>query len=127
MPSNHFNIRLSGLLTARFLLHLRRYSDVSIIDKVHDGGQSSGSESANGSVSSFRAQENTAASSLNDFGEDPVARVKKVNTNSTRDVEANTMVASSSFIGLTNMNAASSSSANKVDTKEDEKTTSGSI
>ena len=127
MPSNHFNIRLSGLLTARFLLHLRRYSDVSIIDKVHDGGQSSGSESANGSVSSFRAQENTAASSLNDFGEDPVARVKKVNTNSTRDVEANTMVASSSFIGLMNMNAASSSSANKIDTKEDEKTASGSI
>ena len=100
---------------------------MSIIDKVHDGDQSSGSESANGSVSSFRAQENTAASSLNDFGNDPVARVKKVNTNSTRDVEANTMVASSSFIGLTNMNAASSSSANKVDANENEKTASGSV
>lgn len=81
----HYNCRLSGLLTARFILHLRRLANSSV--RLGDQGSSevSAPGDSHATVSSFRAMGNTISSSLNDFGDDPVARVK--NANFTSDVE----------------------------------------
>ena len=73
--------RLSGLLTARFILHLRRYSNIGAINLgVRNTSHSSNSSGIGGNISTFRAVGNTVASSLDDFGDDPVARARRVNT-----------------------------------------------
>ncbi|KAK7685440.1 hypothetical protein QCA50_011303 [Cerrena zonata] len=80
---NALTLPLSGLLTARFLLHLRRFANSAV--RLDGKSESTTSGTTSGTVSSFHALGNMATSTLDDFGDDPVARVK--NTRTTTDVE----------------------------------------
>lgn len=79
------NFRLSGLLTARFLLHLRHLANSSV--RLDGRNEISTAGTSDSFVSSFHALGNTISSSLDDFGDDPVARVKNAMTTFESDVE----------------------------------------
>ncbi|KZT19849.1 hypothetical protein NEOLEDRAFT_1151714 [Neolentinus lepideus HHB14362 ss-1] len=69
---------LSGLLTARFVLHLRRWERNS--DAVVSGGKSTPGNERNQELSEFEAVRRTMTSLVDEFGEDPVVRERHRDT-----------------------------------------------
>ncbi|KAL4255636.1 DUF6533 domain-containing protein [Pleurotus pulmonarius] len=71
---NAYTLPLSGLLTARFLLHIRAYERSNSL-----GAQTkSGAEHPSGTLASFRAAAgNTMSSMVDQFGEDPVEAAQR--------------------------------------------------
>ncbi|EPQ56045.1 hypothetical protein GLOTRDRAFT_129250 [Gloeophyllum trabeum ATCC 11539] len=77
---NALLLPLSGLLTARFLLHLREWERRS--EFVADGTKSNAGEERNQELSEFEVARRTVNSLVDDFGADPVIREQN------RDIEA---------------------------------------
>ncbi|KZT19848.1 hypothetical protein NEOLEDRAFT_1077005 [Neolentinus lepideus HHB14362 ss-1] len=72
---NALTLPLSGLLTARFILHLRRWERDS--DAVVSGSKSTPGNERNHELSEFEAVRRTITSLVDDFGEDPVVRERR--------------------------------------------------
>lgn len=77
---NALLLPLSGLLTARFLLHLREWERRS--EFVADGTKSNAGAERNQELSEFEVARRTVNSLVDDFGADPVIREQN------RDIEA---------------------------------------
>jgi len=67
---NMFTLPFSGILAARFLLHLRAYSDCKIFISDNDGSLEPYHDSQ---VSTFRAVGRAIASTIDDFDHDPMS------------------------------------------------------
>jgi len=75
---NALTLPLSGLLTARFVLHLRRWERNS--DAVVSGSMSTPGNERNQELSEFEAVRRTMTSLVDEFGEDPVVRERHRDT-----------------------------------------------
>ncbi|EPQ56041.1 hypothetical protein GLOTRDRAFT_129244 [Gloeophyllum trabeum ATCC 11539] len=74
---NAFTLPLSGLLTARFLLHLREWESSTYVSGTKS---TPGGDAERNQLSEFEVARRTANSLVDDFGEDPVMRERNRDT-----------------------------------------------